>query len=101
MGISKIKWMKVNMIDEINGVVNNSVMFVIQKRGVKKVTYVLQAWPFYNDLFPRANVSKILAKKDNIQDLKALAQGLLETYVTKHFLTKPKPRVTKFMTINK
>lgn len=86
--ISKIKWVNGQIYHLFEGRINGTPIFSIDKKGVKKVTYTLQGWSFQNELFPRSNTSKILAKNEDIETLKEVAQIMLEEFVKKYFLTQ-------------
>jgi hypothetical protein len=87
MKIAKIKWVK-RFEEDLAGMVNDNLMFIISKRGVKKIKFVLQSYPFKNDVFANANNYRNLLITEDIQLAKKTAQEKLDEFVKTNFLTK-------------
>lgn len=80
MQLAQIKWIK-RFENDLAGMVNNSLFFIIDKKGVRKVKYVLKSYPFENNVFTRANNYKILFEHTNLDKVKEKAQKYFQKYI--------------------
>lgn len=76
-----IVWTESKVTAEIAGYVINNLMFFITKKGKRNPKYVLQSYPFRNDTFAKANVTKKLFVDQNLEDVKNFAQHILVRYI--------------------
>lgn len=75
MNTYKIEWKKHPIFsDRIDGIVNGTCLFFIDKRGKRVVKYVLQSCPFFSIVFPKANTSKKLSEDIDLDFLKKKAE---------------------------
>ena len=66
--------------NRLDGVVNGTCMFFIDKKGVRKITYVLQSWPFRNGIFVAANNTKKLFEDRDLEIVKMMADSKLKVF---------------------
>jgi hypothetical protein len=78
----KIQWQDdVNVKNEINGIINVLVWFVVRKVGVKNPKFVLLSYPISNPNFTRANNSKVLGEFETPELAQAKAQEIFDEFV--------------------
>lgn len=65
----------------LEGFVNGQLMFTIDQEGTRKPKYCLKSYPFQNEVFTRANVSKVLLRDIDLEFVKRTAQMKLDAFV--------------------
>lgn len=64
-----------------DGMVNGKMLFAIDQKGKRKVTYVLKSYPFESGIFTKANNSKVLFEDESLAAVIHKAEDYLKQYV--------------------
>lgn len=85
MNTYPIVWVENNSYrsdETLDGLVNSVCMFFIEKKGKRNPVYVLQSWPFHNEVFTKANNSKKLYSHPNRGAVKKYAEKMLAQFAS-------------------
>lgn len=78
----EITWIKSDVyMDQYTGIINNKYWFKIEKRGVRKVKFVLFSYPIFHSSFPKSINMKNLGEFNSLEIAQKIAKDTFNDFV--------------------